>query len=466
MGELRGYEAWMLALTNQDLPTLNTVVKDICEFSGRDKTRADELTKIILRDANLTSKVLKIANSVHYNHSLVPIKTVSRGIVQLGLDNLKNIALATCLIDSLMNGKYKAMIVDCLARSFHAAVQARALVPLLSHELKEQVFIAALLRNIGELALLASEHAEAERFVTERNLNPEEESAIAVAHLGVDIQLINKGIIEAWSLTELVFPVGSSSEHPTAMNGAIQLGIEISRHIHKGLHAPAMQKLYTQVAAMNRITLSAAKAQVKQMAEEAAIIAKCYGVNTSVEPAAVKEPVAAPVVRTGYEFQQHMNQMLAAIMSGQGLARVMQLAVNALHEGAAIARVSIVMVDYRTQCLEFRYTAGVDVHVWRDVIHVDFASLRKGELLRDFLTSLEPVWFQLDDNESERTLGVLGQIVTCGDLMLAPIKIDKRLLAFVYADAVGQRLSHRQFEEFQLVSNQLNFMLKMNPHSR
>jgi len=63
-------------------------------------------------------------------------------------------------------------------------------------------------------------------------------------------------------------------------------------------------------------------------------------------------------------------------------------------------------------------------------------------------------------------LGVLGQIVTCGDLMLAPIKIDKRLLAFVYADAVGQRLSHRQFEEFQLVSNQLNFMLKMNPHSR
>ena len=84
MSELRGLEAWMRTLADQDMPTLNSVVKDICELSENDECRTDDLTKIILRDANLTSKVLKIANSIHYNRAFMPIKTVSRGIVQLG----------------------------------------------------------------------------------------------------------------------------------------------------------------------------------------------------------------------------------------------------------------------------------------------------------------------------------------------------------------------------------------------
>jgi HD-like signal output (HDOD) protein len=179
MGELRGLEAWMRTLSEQDMPTLNLVVKEICELSEDNDCRADDLTKIILRDANLTSRVLKISNSIHYNHSFTPIKTVSRAIVQLGFDNLKNITLASSLIDSFLKGKPKALLIQSLAKSFHAAVQARALVPYITGEHKEQVFIAALLRNIGELALLATGRQAAEQFVTERNLTPENEASIS-----------------------------------------------------------------------------------------------------------------------------------------------------------------------------------------------------------------------------------------------------------------------------------------------
>ena len=129
MSELRGLDAWMRTLSDQDMPTLNSVVKEICELSEDDDCRTDDLTKIILRDANLTSKVLKIANSIHYNRAFMPIKTVSRGIVQLGFDNLKNITLASSLIDSFLKGKPKVLLIESLAKSFHAAVQAPALVP-------------------------------------------------------------------------------------------------------------------------------------------------------------------------------------------------------------------------------------------------------------------------------------------------------------------------------------------------
>ena len=124
MGEIRGLDAWILILSELDLPTLDAVVKEICELSEDDKCRADDLTTIILRDADLTSKVLKIANSVHYNPSLTPIKTVSRAVVQLGFDNLRNITLTTTLINNFLKGKPKSLLIKSLARSFHAAVGA------------------------------------------------------------------------------------------------------------------------------------------------------------------------------------------------------------------------------------------------------------------------------------------------------------------------------------------------------
>lgn len=471
MNSIRGYDAWMRVLTDQDLLTLNSVVKDICDLSSQDQCRADELTQIILRDANLTSKVLKVANSIHYNHTHMPIKTVSRGIVLLGLNNLKNIALASSLVDSLMNGKYKSMIITCLAKSFHAAVQARALVPLLNYEMKEQVFIAALLHNVGELALLATENAAAEAFITERNFFPDRETAIGMKHLGTDIQLINKGIIQSWSLMDLVFPVGSNSEHPHAMNAAIQVGLEISKYIHKGLSSPEMQKIYVQVASINRISQSAAKAQVKKMAEEASAIAKCYGVAAPdiIEPTTNEEAVATFASSketkteqpTGYEFQQHVNKMLALIMNGDGVAKVMQVGINALHEGAGIDRVCIVMIDHRYKSAEFRYTAGKETQVWPQTIRFELDKLGKDELLYEFLQSQEFIWFKTD-NKNKESLGVLSKLLHKGDLMLAPLKLDKRMLAFVYADAAEQQLTHQQFEEFQIISNQLNLMLRMN----
>jgi hypothetical protein len=46
--------------------------------------------------------------------------------------------------------------------------------------------------------------------------------------------------------------------------------------------------------------------------------------------------------------------------------------------------------------------------------------------------------------------------------MLAPLKIDKRLVAILYADGDGAALEARQFEDFKLIVNQLNLILKVN----
>lgn len=459
MREIRGYEAWMRVLMDQDMPTLNAVVREICEHSGSDTCHADELTAIILRDATLTSKVLKIANSIHYNHSFTPIKTVSRGIVQLGFDNVRNIALTTSLVDGFLTGHFKMLLIECLAKSFHAAVQARALVPLLNHDQKEQVFIAALLRNVGELALLASGREVAELFVVRRNQNPADELHLAQSLLGVDIQQLNNGVIKAWALQDLVLYAGDQKPHSNAISSAITLGVELSRYIHKGLQSPEMLKLYPQVAAMNRISLSAAAAHVRKMAEEAALIAQCYGVNTTLVKMQAESHVSSSAPPPDdHAFQKQLNQLLRLMFEGVGLAKIFQVSLECLAQGSGIARLGIATVNYTSKTLAFQYVAGKDTLIWRQHVHIGLDKLGKQELLYAFLQAQKPLWYQPAKGKQE--LGALQALCRNGDILLAPIKIDNRLFAVIYADAAEQQLSARQFEDFQLIGNQLNLILK------
>ncbi len=463
MSEIRGLDAWIRVLSDQELPTLNSVVRDICELSDNDECRADDLTKIILRDADLTSKVLKIANSIHYNRSLMPIRTVSRAIVQLGFDNLKNITLATTLIDSFLKGKPRDLLIQRLAKSFHAAVQAKALVPYLSGEYKEQVFIAALLRNIGELALLSTGREAAEQFVTERDLQPGDETAIALKYLGVDISQINRNLIKEWSLGELVREAAEERARPSAVARAVNLGNELTKYIHKGMNSPEMQRIYSQIAGLCEITPEAAKKQVALMAEEAAVIAKSYGVEVLLQAMpdpAEEEALDAPKERNGYEFQQHLNQIHKIMFEGGDLSKIMQCSVAALHEGSGIPRVTISMLDYKAKSLDIRYVAGRGTSIWRQHVRIELDKLTKGELLHEFLCNQNPLWHQ--HAKTPKSMGALGVLTTKGDLMLAPLKIDKRLVAIVYADGDGSALDARQFEDFKLIHNQLNLILKVN----
>ena len=466
MGELRGLSAWMHALSDQELPTLNAVVRAICELSEDDESSADDLTKIILRDADLTSKVLKIANSVHYNRSLNPIKTVSRAIIQIGFINLKNITLASSLIDGFLKGKPRELLIGRLAKSFHAAVQARAMVSHLDSDKKEQVFIAALLRHIGELAILATGREVAEQFISARDNNPAAEKELAQEYLGMDINQLNKALIKEWSLGDLVSEACERGSKPSPLAYAVNLGNELSQHIHKGMHDPDMLQLCAQVGQVCDIATENAKKQVLMMAEEASVIAKTYGAERLLlalpdAKALDEKPVAQ--TRTGYEFQHHLNQIHKLVLEGESLSHLMQCAAQALHEGSGMARVTIAMMDFKSKCLEVRYVAGDGTGNWRQLGRIELERLHKGELLHEFLRTQQTLWHQ--PAITDRPMGALRNLTDNGDCMLGALKVNKRTVAIIYADAAGKSLSARQYEEFQLVVNQLNMILLISANN-
>lgn len=464
MSELRGIDPWMKTLYEQELPTLNTVVREICALSENEKTRAEDLTRIILRDADLTSKVLKIANSIHYNPSFSPIKTVSRGIVQLGFENLKNITLATTLIDNFLKGKPKELMIKTLARAFHAAIQAKAMVPHLSGEKKEQVFIAALLYNLGELALIATGRKQVEDFIQARDESPEYERQLAQEFLGVDVHQLTRQLLKDWSLGELLVDSDDNNEQASDAVRAIQLGNDISKHIHKGMRDYDMQRLCEKTADLCKIKTEEAKKQLMMVADEASVIAKTYGASELIsalpDPNLIDADEKPLLTKPDFYFQHQLNHIHQLMAAGEEISKITQVSINALHNGADIPRLAIALVDYKTKSLDIRYVAGRGTHIWRQQIHISLDVLHKGELLHDFLLRQKPIWYQPDTNKQD--LGVLQVFNARGDIFLAPLMLNKKLAALMYGDAVDETFTPRQFEEFQLIANQLNLMMRIS----
>ncbi len=463
----RGLQEWMDTLAEQELPTLNAVVREICELSEDDKCRAEDLTKIILRDADLTSKVLKIANSVHYNPSFASIKTVSRAIVHLGFDNLRNITLATTLIDFFLQGKPKLQLIQSLARSFHAAVQAKAMVPFLDGDKKEQVFIAALLRNISELALISTGLPLVADFIDARDQDPQAEHSLALEFLGVDTSLLSRHLIRDWALGDLLSEACENHVHSSAAARAVNLGNQIATYIQRGIKSPEMIKLCQQTASLCKLPLEQAQQQILLMADEASVVAKTYGLDVLIsalpDPEVLDAKEEPPEEVADYLFQQRLNQIHKAMMAGDSLPKVTQLSLAALHEGAAIARLAILFVDHKTKQLDVRYVAGKGTHLWRQQIKINLEQLRKGELLHEFLRHQEPYWYQ--PRLGQKDVGALQIMGATGGLFLAPLQLNKRLLAIAYADGERSTLNARQFEEFQLIANQLNLMMRLSAAS-
>lgn len=473
MSEIRGLDAWMSCLVDRELPTLNAVVRDICEASQNELSRADDLTKIILRDANLTSRVLKVANSVHYNTAFEPIKTVSRAIVRLGFENLKTITLASSVIETFLKGKPQEELIKSMARAFHAAVQARAMVAQLDADNREQVFIAALLRNIAELALLSTGKPVVTTFIEARNLHPEQERSLSLEYIGTDLLSLNQQLIKDWSLGDVIMEATESRSNPSIRARAVALGNDLSKQIYKGMQSPGVINLCEQVSRLCKISVDDAKKQIMLKADEASVIAKHYGADILIsalpDPSHLEETIKEEEENdeveeesSDYAFQQQLNKLHQHMLSGKSIPETTQAALLTLYEGSQIPRCCICVIDYKTKTLDVRYVAGKGTHIWRQQIKISLDQLHKGELLHDILLNQKPLWHK---SKYIKDIGQLQLFEAKGDIFLAPLQHNKRLLAIIYADAVDGHFKARQFEEFQLIANQLILLMRLNAGS-
>ncbi len=138
-----------------DLPGASEIVSYVLNVKPEDELSAQDLAGLILKDYGLTNRVIRLANSCFYNPAGTEITTVSKAIVFLGFDFIREIALATGFLEAVLSRtpkNQKELVLALLSRSYFGAFLARKLSPYLGVH-HEELFIYTLFHRLVRLLL-------------------------------------------------------------------------------------------------------------------------------------------------------------------------------------------------------------------------------------------------------------------------------------------------------------------------
>lgn len=185
----------------EKMPSLSTTVGKVLEICSRPDTAPNDLNKVISLDPVLTGQVLKLINSAYY--SLVnKVTSLTRAIIMLGLNTVKNLALSTAIIRCVGQAKKSKSlpIRDFWAHSIGVGVMAKLLAVELDVPLaeREEFFVAGLLHDLGKVPF-GDEYAEvlAQVLKEARPLNHLEREMMEIDHEEVGEMIASKWKLNA-----------------------------------------------------------------------------------------------------------------------------------------------------------------------------------------------------------------------------------------------------------------------------
>jgi len=148
---LRGSNLLGLINNVDELPTLKSSYRQIMDLIDSDADLV-KISSAIEKDHSVTTKILHIINSAFYE---VKTGSVKHAIAYLGLSTLRNILLATSIVDSFnMNGTYGTRLEMLWNHAFLCSKIVNIIYEkLLQKKLSENETSAGLLHNIGIVLL-------------------------------------------------------------------------------------------------------------------------------------------------------------------------------------------------------------------------------------------------------------------------------------------------------------------------
>lgn len=184
------------------IATLPEVTTRIVATVEDPKSTASQLHKIVAHDPALVTRILKVVNSAFYG---LPgqIGSVERAIVLLGLNAVKNIAVAASLGQLFRGVKLcegftaKDLWTHCIA----VAVTARELAKQMKLPIADEAFLAGLIHDIGILVALHVYPEKLKAVCEKAKATGGDFCAIEREICGVDHQQLGMGLSEHWKFT-------------------------------------------------------------------------------------------------------------------------------------------------------------------------------------------------------------------------------------------------------------------------
>ncbi len=159
-----------------------------------------QIEQVMSTDQAVAARVLQLANSAYFGLAS-RVTTVSLALTLIGRERVSTL-LRRFLVEEMIHmlSGHKPAATRIREISVVTATAAHSMAERMLRADKEEILLAGLLHNVGELVLLSQFRADYEEMLRRQRQIPRREAEMAM--FGVDSPLAGRWLLEAWGLPE------------------------------------------------------------------------------------------------------------------------------------------------------------------------------------------------------------------------------------------------------------------------
>lgn len=463
-------------------PTLSTTISDINRVVAADAHSARQLTQVILRDVSLTTKLLQLVNSAIYGQYRGRIRTVSKAVLILGAEAVRNAAMTLMMMEFSRGRPQERSLQDELIGAFFAGAVSKALCARLGMPNNEEAVICAMFQSLGRLLVIFFLYEESRQVKALVDSGVLEEQA-AERVLGISYRELGVGIARHWnfpdglvegmqSITVAEIPPpkndveklkiaanlandlylaalrSSQADKPAALQAltkrygaatkldaqqliaAIDQGLKELAERSTTLNLPA-----TQSQALNVIRIWTGGSAETPEADQAGAVPADDPLMQTVDALDALEPSPGAPANTQQTLSAGIRDVTEALAADFALNDVLQMMLETMYRGMGFSRTLIFIRDTRLNTMRARFGFGTDMEriipqctfplaFAPDVFHV---ALEKGVDIVIENTQAA--------NIAQRIPQWHSQAMSAQSFLLLPIMLKGQAVGLIYADS-------------------------------
>jgi eukaryotic-like serine/threonine-protein kinase len=469
---------------SDDFPALSTTIGEINNVVSSETSSIQHLTNIILEDFSLTKNLLKVVNTVSYGQFGGQINTISKAVVILGFDVVRDIATTLVLLDFLQNKSQGEQLKDQVVSAYFVGLISRQLTINFNASNYEEAMICGIFHNLGQLLAHYYFFDEAEE-INQLMADGMSETEASRTVLGVSYDKLGLEVAKRWNLPDRLthamqnFPndkVPEIAHDSDRLRVTVNLANELTaiaantqiEEKHKTIQhlvnkykkavqvdASMMQKALDQalnemaaranilklvskktqwlkrIADYTNETLSTKKQQKHIEANKQALadLTEKTSINPEAEAASADEPVDGEST-----LQAGIQDVINTLVGEYNVNEVIQMILETMYRGLQCHRVLLFIRDGKTKMMQARSGYGHDIDeilpkfkfpldYSPDVFHLP---VDKGvdivivDTNADKIASKIPPWYK--------------KVSSAKSFLLLPVMINKKAVGCFYAD--------------------------------
>jgi serine/threonine protein kinase len=463
-----------------DFPALSSTMGLVNRSAASETERVSQLSSAVLKDFALTNKLLKLVNSVTYGQFGGSISTVSRAVVIMGFDNVRNVAITLMLFEHLQNKAQAAKLREEVLATYYTGLLAREIAHKAGVRHREEAFICSMFHKLGRLLTtfyFYDEFLEIQKRCKNSTLT-EEQAAAQV--LGISYEDLGMGVAEAWHFPKRIIDTirrvkEDRAAKPQSEEQRLRLVAELTSSVtdvfregEPGKRRARMSALTAQFGEALGLTetmlTEATQAAAQALSEDSGLLnfkpaqIPLYQTlcdwgrpkeqaaqpdtiqtvldQTVVSPTPLGGTTTTPVHNTQAVLSAGIQDITNTLVGEYELNDLLRMILETIYRGIGFTRVLLCVRDPASNTLRARFGFGQDVDQIirrgfgvplapsRDAFHAAisqgadiFIEDLNGEKIRDHI----PEWYR--------------KVVTARSLLLFPVMIAKKPVGLFYADA-------------------------------